>query len=165
MIEQKIYNYLNLFFIALVAVWLGFSFSASIFPDNITVQLITKYIYGQTCHQITERSFCIDNKSMHICSRCFGIYFGLFTGLILFSLKKIFTLLDKQKYIGTSYILWLFIIPFIIDIFLSKLSIYDSGNVIRFISGFLLLIPLSFLITSSLSDLSKEIIHRVYHAK
>lgn len=163
--EQKIFFYLNLFFIALIGIWLGFSFTTFLFPDNFGIQLVTKFIYGETCHQIPERSFCFDHKSMFICSRCFGIYAGLFAGLILFTLKKLSLRIEQYKFKKLFITLFLFAILFISDIILSKLLIYDSGNALRFTSGFLLLIPFSFFLSSSINNLSKEIFSKVRHEK
>ncbi|MBU2444269.1 MAG: DUF2085 domain-containing protein [Bacteroidetes bacterium] len=163
--EQKIFFYLNLFLITLIGIWLGFSFATFLFPDNFEVQFVTKYIYGETCHQIPERSFCFDHKSMFICSRCFGIYAGLFAGLILFTSKKLSLRIDRYKFKKLFIILVLFAVPFISDIILSKLLIYDSGNTFRFTSGFLLFIPFSYFISSSINNLSKEIFSKVIHAK
>jgi uncharacterized membrane protein len=165
MTEHKIYIYLNLFFISLIGIWLGFSFTNFLFPHDAMVQLVAKFIYGETCHQIPERSFSFDHKSMLICSRCFGIYTGFLSGLVLFTSKMLVTRIEHQKFRKQLFVILLFAGPFISDVVLSKSLIYDSGNTFRFISGFLLFIPFSFIISLSLIEMSKEIYNKSRNAK
>jgi len=47
--------------------------------------------FALVCHQEPERSFCIFNSHVAICSRCLGIYLGAGLGL-LFSMSRIIAL-------------------------------------------------------------------------
>ncbi|MBM4176833.1 MAG: DUF2085 domain-containing protein [Ignavibacteria bacterium] len=165
MTEKKINLYLNLFFSLILGLWITLSFTPMISPNEIISQLSAKYLYGLTCHQISDRCFGFDGISMLICSRCFGIYTGLIAGILLFSVSKIRSRFDGLMFSSQLIILILFAAPFCFDIILSKSAMYNSGNAIRFVTGFFLTIPFSFFIKSSLTNLSKEIYYKTNYAK
>ncbi|MBK6678905.1 MAG: DUF2085 domain-containing protein [Ignavibacteriales bacterium] len=49
----------------------------------------TKSLFSRICHGISDRCFEINGMSLHLCSRCLGIYSGLFAGSItILFLKK-----------------------------------------------------------------------------
>jgi len=149
----------------MLGLWIAFSFTPFILPKDIISQLSAKYLYSVTCHQISERCFGFDEVSMLICSRCFGIYVGLFAGSMLFSFSKIEYKVNRLNFANQINSVILFAAPFCIDVILSKLVVFDSGNVLRFLTGFLLTIPFSFFIKSSLTILSKEIYYTIHYAK
>src|SRR5512142_1687946 len=44
--------------------------------------------FGFICHQLPARSFFIDGEPFGVCSRCFGVYFGLFLGIAAYPLWR-----------------------------------------------------------------------------
>ncbi|MCF7923757.1 MAG: DUF2085 domain-containing protein [Candidatus Izimaplasma sp.] len=77
------------------------------------------------CHQKKERSFVCSLKYLGVCSRCTGIYIGIFFSSILI-------ILDSPWYI------YLLIgIPLIIDGLAQHLNFYKSNNYIRITTGIL----------------------------
>ncbi len=102
-------------------------------PSNaIKISLINSFSY--VCHQNPDRSYKLLENQMLICSRCTGIYTGIvITNIIVLiskRLKKIFSQIDVK----TSVI---FLVPITIDWFINFLFNVDSGNFVRFITGFL----------------------------
>lgn len=98
-----------------------------IFLLSITVlNLITKkpylsLIFG--CHNLCERSFKLKSFYLPICSRCTGIYIGIYLSL----LKPIF----NYHYIISI----LFMIPLLLDGLVQNFTNYTSNNLKRILSG------------------------------
>ncbi len=88
------------------------------------------------CHQLQARSLHFGDIIIPICSRCTGIYAGFFiSAVILFILFR-----KKENGLPPLYILIILIIFFmsmIIDGAGSYLGLYETNNIIRFITGFL----------------------------
>src|SRR5215212_8524641 len=40
------------------------------------------------CHQISERSFHVEGEQFAVCSRCFGVYFGLLIGFVIYPMWR-----------------------------------------------------------------------------
>ena len=95
------------------------------------------------CHQLPSRCFWIFGSNMGLCSRCFGIFLGLFLIGIYLGTKGI-----RKNYWKISIIL---ILPILIDGITQLKGIRYSNNLLRFITGFfcgagsgLILFPLYF---------------------
>lgn len=103
--------------------------------NNIFIKFI--YLIGTSvCHQLPDRSFSYAGNQNCVCSRCEGIYIGFFLSAILLLLM----FRKKQAELPSLYIiiiLILFIFSTIIDGVLSYLSIIDTNNFSRFITGYL----------------------------
>jgi uncharacterized membrane protein len=96
------------------------------FPINIV------YSFGDSlCHQKVERSFFINGNQMPFCSRCTAIWLGLTIGLGFMIFYKIE--LDEKFLI----IILIGIAPIAIDGGGQLLGLWESTNVIRFITGLL----------------------------
>lgn len=76
------------------------------------------------CHQRIDRSFTLNKRVMGICSRCFGIYCGVFLSLIIFI------------YFESVWMIIL-VIPLIFDGVMQEKTAYNSNNTTRFITGVL----------------------------
>ncbi|RLE72521.1 MAG: DUF2085 domain-containing protein, partial [Thermoprotei archaeon] len=53
----------------------------NIFEWYITLLYFLNHFF---CHQLPERSIYINGLKLPVCSRCTGIYLGLFSGYIIF---------------------------------------------------------------------------------
>jgi uncharacterized membrane protein len=92
------------------------------------------------CHQIPSHSFKIGSSEFPICSRCIGMYLGVFSGiLVLFLQRKKLFFPSKQQFI----FLGLLIIAWLIDGINSFMNsnrgitfLYPPSNLLRFITGF-----------------------------
>ena len=91
--------------------------------------LSSQSIYSQfICHRIPERTFKYKGKYFPICSRCTGLYLGIFS---YFSYACIFHI---DHYILT-YLGLLMIIPTFIDGSTQFLGFRVSNNKLRFFTG------------------------------
>lgn len=86
------------------------------------------------CHQIPSRTFHLDGHAFAVCSRCFGVYFGLFLGFILY---PVFRSIDEIEPFSRF---WLFIslIPIGIDWSLGVFGIWENTHWSRFLTGMIL---------------------------
>ena len=110
---------------------------------------LLSFVGGGLCHQRIERSFSISGLNMPVCSRCTGIYLGIFLSLLMLILleRRIKGEFPSLKMVLVSVGAFLLMG---IDVVLSTLDLIQSNNVIRLITGFitgwfmvLLLFPLA----------------------
>jgi uncharacterized membrane protein len=90
--------------------------------------------FGYTCHQIPERSFRLDGKQLAVCSRCFGVYFGLLVGVLVYPIWRQICDIEPLPRI------WLFVamIPIGIDWSLTIFGIWENTHLTRFVTGLIL---------------------------
>ena len=116
---------------------------------------IIYYIGDFNCHQMSSRSYSINDNQMPVCSRDVGIFIGMSIGFLtafftdtssgvckaIISVfpKKIGSRILKRinPKILAAIIISVFILPMIIDGFLQLTTSYESTNPIRTVSGFL----------------------------
>jgi uncharacterized membrane protein len=92
------------------------------------------FIYSagdRLCHQKLERSFVISGNQMPFCSRCTAIWLGVALGLGLIAFYKIQL---SEKFL---FVILIGIFPIGIDGIGQLLGLWESENVIRFITGLL----------------------------
>jgi len=90
--------------------------------------------FGHICHQLPERSFFIFGHKLAVCSRCFGVYFGLLLGLAVFPFIRGVDNIEPLPRI------WLFasMAPIAIDWSLTIFGIWENTFASRFITGLIL---------------------------
>lgn len=90
--------------------------------------------FGFICHQIESRSLHLDAHPLAVCSRCFGVYFGLFFGFIVYPLvRRVENIEPLPRY-------WLFLamIPIGVDWALGVFGIWENTHLSRFLTGTIL---------------------------
>ncbi|HQZ82810.1 MAG TPA: DUF2085 domain-containing protein [Pyrinomonadaceae bacterium] len=90
--------------------------------------------FSYICHQIPSRTFFVEGEPFGVCSRCFGVYFGLFLGYLIYPLwRKI----DEVEPISK---VWLFAacVPIGIDWALTVFGIWENTFFSRFVTGLIL---------------------------
>lgn len=100
--------------------------------ENIANQIYG--FFGYICHQKPERSFYVLGYQFAVCSRCFGVYFGLLAGIATYPLwRKIEDVEPLPRY-------WLFLslIPIGIDWMLGVFGLWENTFASRFITGLIL---------------------------
>lgn len=121
-----------------IALFIAFSWIVLIllapFFKNIGLNSAATPIYqffSLICHQIPERSFHLFGHQFGVCSRCFGVYFGLFFGFVIY---PFFRHIDEITPLPR---LWLFaaMIPIGIDWLLGVLDIWENTHLSRFLTG------------------------------
>jgi uncharacterized membrane protein len=121
---------------SLIAFWIFLIVIAPVAQANNLIS-VSSPIYkfcSYVCHQIPARSFFIDNQSFAVCSRCFGIYFGLFGGFILYPLLRP---IQESEPLARFW-LFLAMIPMLIDWSLSFFEIWENNHLSRFLTGLIL---------------------------
>ena len=90
--------------------------------------------FSYVCHQMPERSFHLAEHPFAVCSRCFGVYFGLFAGFV------VYPLLVKIEETEPLPRFWLFLamIPIGIDWTLGVFGIWENTHWSRFVTGAIL---------------------------
>jgi uncharacterized membrane protein len=120
----------------LTTLWIFLIVIAPIAQAN-NLPSVANPIYGFcsfVCHQIPARSFFIENQPFAVCSRCFGIYFGLFAGFILYPVIRS---LEKNEPFSRFW-LFLAMIPMGIDWSLGFFEIWENTHLSRFLTGLIL---------------------------
>lgn len=86
------------------------------------------------CHQIPDRSIHFHEHVFAVCSRCFGVYFGLFFGF------AIYPLLRRVEETEPFSRFWLFLamVPMGVDWSLGFFGIWDNTHFSRFATGAIL---------------------------
>ena len=121
---------------AFTFVWTSLIVLAPVFASN-SLTTIADPIYGffsYICHQISERSFHIDGHPFAVCSRCFGVYFGILLGLIGYPLwRRIDEIEPLPRF-------WLFLscVPIGIDWTLGVTGVWENNHYSRLITGIIL---------------------------
>jgi uncharacterized membrane protein len=92
------------------------------------------------CHQISSHSFMIGAIQFPICSRCAGMYLGVFFGVcILLVQKKQLILPTRKQYFFLGFLIAFWLLDGVNSFFstsLGKNLLYQPSNMLRFITGF-----------------------------
>lgn len=120
----------------IVLVWLTLIVAAPIFAaSGISGPAAALYkFFGFICHQMPERSFFFEGHQLAVCSRCFGVYFGLFAGMAVYPLWRSVDEIESLPRI------WLFLslVPITVDWSLTIFGIWENTHTSRFITGMIL---------------------------
>ncbi len=106
--------------------------------------------FGFLCHQMPERSFHILEHQIAVCSRCFGVYFGLVVGFIIYPFIR------KIEEIEPFPRVWLFLslVPIGIDWSLGMFGIWENTHLSRFLTGLILGAACAIFIVPALVELA-----------
>ncbi|HEY8560943.1 MAG TPA: DUF2085 domain-containing protein [Pyrinomonadaceae bacterium] len=90
--------------------------------------------FGFICHQMEWRSFHIADHQFAVCSRCFGVYFGLLAGFLIY---PFFRKIDEIEPLPR---IWLFLamVPIGVDWSLGVFGIWENTHLSRFVTGLIL---------------------------
>lgn len=112
------------------------------------------HVFSFLCHQISDRSFHVEGDQFAVCSRCFGVYFGLLFGFAIYPLWRSIDEIEPLPRV------WLFLslIPIAVDWSLTVFGIWENTHVSRFLTGLILgvacatfIVPATVEITRNLS--------------
>lgn len=90
--------------------------------------------FSAICHQMEDRTFHFDGHPFAVCSRCFGVYFGLLVGLLIYPLWR---RIDDIEPLPRKWLI-LSIVPMGIDWSLTIFDIWENTFATRFITGLVL---------------------------
>ncbi|MCZ7601513.1 MAG: DUF2085 domain-containing protein [Melioribacteraceae bacterium] len=126
-------NVYKVLFTSVAFLWLvGTLLSLIDFTQNIFIEFIPfLYIfYSPVCHQNVDKLICVDNSCSLLCSRCVGIYLGVF----ITSITLIF--IAPKNIIPIKY-LFILSIPLLLDVIFVSLGIYNYSKLIALFTGFI----------------------------
>jgi uncharacterized membrane protein len=118
---------------------------------NISQPLYTFFSF--ICHQIPSRSFHIEGEQFGVCSRCFGVYFGLLFGFLIYPLWR---RIDETDPISR---IWLFLslVPIGIDWTLGVFGIWENNFTSRFVTGMILGTACSTFIVPAIVEIARNL--------
>jgi uncharacterized membrane protein len=122
--------------VALVSFWVFLILLAPIAQNLGWINLANPVykFFSFLCHQQPERSLHIFEHHFAVCSRCFGVYFGLVFGFIIYPFIR------KIEEIEPFPRIWLFLslVPIGIDWSLGVFGIWENTHLSRFLTGLIL---------------------------
>lgn len=136
-------------FLLLLAFWCIGIFSPALFHHKeafILVKPLLNQFYATVCHQDNDKIIKIFDQSILVCSRCLGIYLGLFSEAVL----SFFIL--HRKFVYELMLLTSFIL--LGDVLLSTFNFYTYSKTAALITGFLFGAALLSFVVSTLNNLN-----------
>lgn len=117
--------------------------------------------FSYVCHQLPERSFFIFGNKFAVCSRCFGVYFGLLAGMASYPLLRPMDVSDPLPRF------WLFasMLPIAIDWSLGMFGIWENTFLSRVASGLILGVGCAVFIVPALVEIAEVRLSRSLQTK
>lgn len=141
--------------LAIVFVWVFAIILAPAALENgwIAISSPIYTFFSYICHQIPERSLHFEGHPLAVCSRCFGVYLGLFAGLAVYPLWR------KIEEVEPLARFWLFLslVPIGIDWSLSVFGIWENTHLSRFVTGVILGVACATFIVPALVEIKRNI--------
>lgn len=144
--------------VAVVFVWAALIVLPAIFAANGS-NGFSSALYGffsYICHQMPERSFHILEHQFAVCSRCFGVYFGLLAGLLIYPLWR------RTENIEPLPRIWLFasMVPIAVDWSLGIFGTWENNHASRFMTGLILGVGCATYIMPALVEIVRNLARR-----
>lgn len=125
--------------------------------NNFSALSVPLYkFFGYLCHQMPERSFQIHEHAFAVCSRCFGVYFGLFFGLTIYPFLRP---VEETEPLPRFW-LFLAIAPMAIDWGLGAFEIWENTHWSRFATGAILGAACAIFIVPALVEIFRNLPRR-----
>jgi uncharacterized membrane protein len=108
--------------------------------------------FSYACHQLSARSFHVEGEQFAVCSRCFGVYFGLLAGFVAYPLwRQIDEIVPIRRF-------WLFLslVPIGIDWSLGIFGIWENTHMSRFVAGLILGVACATFIVPALVEITRN---------
>lgn len=112
--------------------------------------------YSFICHQIPERSFHVEGEPFGVCARCFGVYFGLLFGFVIYPLWR---RIDDVEPLARFW-LFLSLIPIGIDWSLTIFGIWENTHLSRLVTGMILGVACSTFIVPAIVEITRNFTFR-----
>ncbi len=138
---------------SIVFLWVFIILLAPVAAAN-SLQSVSSPIYSffsYLCHQMPGRSFHLENHAFAVCSRCFGVYFGLLFGFIIYPL---FRSIEETEPLPRFW-LFLSLVPISIDWSLTVFGIWENTFLSRFVTGMILGVACAVFIIPAIVELAQ----------
>ena len=141
-----------------VLVWVSLILAAPLAKANglIAVSSPLYNFFSYICHQIADRSFSVGGEQFAVCSRCFGVYFGLLAGFAIYPLWRPIDEIEPMR----RFWLFLSLIPIAIDWSLTVFGIWENTQASRFITGLILGVACATFIVPALVEITRNLTRR-----
>lgn len=143
--------------LALVFIWVLLILLAPIAKaSNLGLSSPIYSFFSFICHQQPDRSFHILGEQFAVCSRCFGVYFGLLLGFAVYPFWRNIDVIEPLPRV------WLFlsIIPITIDWSLTFFGIWENTHISRVITGLILGVACATFIIPVLVEITRNMTRR-----
>lgn len=114
------------------------------------------HFFGYICHQIQDRSFHVAGEQFGVCSRCFGVYFGLLLGFAVYPLWRSIDEIEPLP----RFWLFLLLIPIAIDWSLTIFGIWENTQLSRLVTGLILGFACATFIVPALVEIARNLTFR-----
>ncbi len=108
------------------------------------------------CHQMSERSFHVAGEPFGVCARCFGVYFGLFLGFVIYPLWRRIDEIEPLP----RYWLFLSLVPIGVDWSLTIFGIWENTHLSRFVTGTILGVACATFIVPAIVEITRNLTFR-----
>jgi len=116
------------------------------------------HFFSFICHQIPDRSFHIEGEPFGVCSRCFGVYFGLVFGFVIYPFWREMTEIEPLP----RFWLFLSLFPAGIDWSLTIFGIWENTHLTRFVTGMILGVACATYIVPAIVEITRNLtFHRL----
>jgi len=141
-----------------VVLWVATIVAAPVAKANGLIGLSSPiyFFFSFLCHQLSDRSLHVEGEQFAVCTRCFGVYFGLLFGFAIYPLwRRIDDIEPLPK-------VWLFLslIPITIDWSLTVFGIWDNTHLSRFLTGLILGTACATFIVPSIVEITRNLTGR-----
>jgi uncharacterized membrane protein len=121
--------------LAFAALWLTMIVAAPYLLTNSRAlpALWLYQCFSSICHQIPERSFHVSGFPLAVCSRCTGLYFGAFFGMLLYPLLR---RINNHEWPHRRFLV-LALLPTVIDLGGNALGLFTNTFASRTITALL----------------------------
>jgi uncharacterized membrane protein len=141
-----------------VALWVATIIAAPVAKANglIGLSFSIYSFFSFLCHQISDRSLHIEGEQLAVCSRCFGVYFGLLFGFAIYPFWRHVEDIEPLPKV------WLFLslVPITIDWSLTVFGIWENTHLSRFLTGLILGVACASFIVPSIVEITRNFTFR-----
>lgn len=144
--------------LAVVFVWVSLILAAPLAKANggVAISSPLYHFFSFICHQISDRSFYVEGEQFGVCSRCFGVYFGLLLGFAVYPLWRAVDEIEPLP----RFWLFLSVIPISIDWSLTVFGIWENTHLSRLITGLILGFACATYIVPALVEITRNLTRR-----
>jgi uncharacterized membrane protein len=114
------------------------------------------HFFSFICHQLPARSFFVDGEPFGVCSRCFGVYLGLLTGMVVYPFWRPIDEIEPLP----RFWLFLSLVPMAIDWSLTFFGIWENTLLSRFVTGMILGLGCATFIIPALVEVTRNLTSR-----
>ena len=141
-----------------VALWLLLILVAPVAKAKGLTDLSTSIynFFGYICHQQADRSFYTLGEQFAVCSRCFGVYFGLLLAFVVYPLWRNIDDIEPLP----RFWLFLSLIPITIDWALTFFGFWENTYLSRFVTGLILGFACATFLVPALVEITRNLTQR-----